>query len=267
MGAIAKWMAGDEGSNHAQSTGSSKQAEPETHSDSSSVGSDPNLKPPPSDPMPMPTPLPIAQPKSALKTPGTTPPTHRKQVLLLIPPDFAYSELTSVSESFKSHEVTVMTAGAEKKLLEGYRHIKGERVFAGFNMPENTLKDVTAAFLDPVDAVIVMPGDVRTFTHSTLAGQDFKKVVDKAIQKKKVIGAIGSGIIVLGTHGFLEHAEASTVQARTLTLLPFKVKAWKDDPKVVVDLPFVTLGEFGHTKDFVEGIIKAINEVRTSPKR
>jgi hypothetical protein len=87
--------------------------------------------------------------------------------------------------------------------------------------------------------------------------------VDEAIQKKKVIGAIGAGEIVLGIHGFLEHSEASTIQARSTAATPIKVKAWKDDPKVVVDLPFVTLGELGHTRDYVEAVIKAIPSMRS----
>jgi hypothetical protein len=38
------------------------------------------------------------------------------------------------------------------------------------------------------------------------------------------------------------------------------VKAWKSDPKIVIDLPFITAGEFSHSKALVDEIMKAIPE-------
>ncbi|HEV3439183.1 MAG TPA: DJ-1/PfpI family protein, partial [Gemmata sp.] len=179
-------------------------------------------------------------------------------VLLLIPPEYAYNELKTVSDAFKSKDAIVLTASAEKKLVDGYRYGKGDKTYAGSHLPDYALKDITNAFIDSIDAVILLPGETSTFTLRALAGADVKKVIEKSIQKKKVIGAIGSGVFVLGSHGFLEHAEVSSIQSRPVSVAQLKVKAWKDDPKVVVDLPFITAGEFSHSKALVEEIIKAI---------
>jgi serine/threonine protein kinase len=218
------------------------------------------------EPPPPQTPPEKSTPQTPAPTPVTTPvtqPSHanrRKQVLLLIPPEYAHNELGTVSDSLKSKNATVLTASAERKLLEGYRYAKENRTLVAHITPEYTLKEITSTLLDTVDGIILMPGETKTFTQRLLAGSDVKRIVEKALQKKKVIGAIGSGVIVLGSHGFLEHFEASTVQNRALSASQLKVRAWKDEPKVVVDLPFITVGEFSHTKGLVDEMIRTIVE-------
>jgi eukaryotic-like serine/threonine-protein kinase len=216
--------------------------------------------PPPRAPITTPT---IDPPKPAPKPPASTPSsvvhvTRKKQALLLVPPEYAYSEYSSLTDAFKAHNVSLITASAEKRPLEGFRYVKGDKTIAGSFKAQYTLKEVTAPFLDSVDAVIVMPGEMKTFTQTTLSGLDVKHVLEKAVQKKKVIGAIGSGVVVLATHGLLEHAEASIVPNRAAALVQLKAKAWKDDPKVVIDLPFITAGEFNHSRAVVDEVIKAI---------
>ncbi len=270
LGAMAKWL-----------TGSGEPASEtltQTASKTSSESSDKELTP-----TPKPTPVPevktpattpfqpvVGSPKPAPKTPVTTPSvipvplvqqSRKKQVLLLVPPEYAFNELTAVTDAFKSRETNVITASFEKKMLEGIRYGKdGGKTFGGFYTPDFALKDLTPLYLDSLDAIILLPGEVHTFTERLLAGPVIKGILEKAIQKKKVIGAIGSGEIVLGKLGLLEHAEVSSVQSRTTVTSQLKVKAWKDDPKVVVDLPFITSGDFSHTRALVDEVLKAIPE-------
>jgi putative intracellular protease/amidase len=186
--------------------------------------------------------------------------TRKKQVLLLVPPEYAFNELATVTETFKSRDVNVVTASAEKKLLEGFRYGKGDKTFAGFYTPDLALKDLTPTFLDSLDAVVLLPGEVHTFSEKLQGGLEVKRIIDRVLQRKKVIGAIASGVIVLGKLGYLEHAEAASVQNRTSIVSQLKVKAWKDDPKVVVDLPFITSGDFSHSRALVDEVMKAIAE-------
>jgi len=168
--------------------------------------------------------------------------------------------LAAVTDALKAHNATVTTASAEKKLLDGFHYAKGEKTFAGFYTPELTLNDITVQFIDTVDAIVFMPGEVHIFTPKYSGGPDVKRIVERAIQKKKVIGAIGGGVLVLGQHGFLEHADASTVPNRQAMATQIKVKTWKSDPKIVIDLPFITAGEFNHSKSLVDEVMKAIPE-------
>jgi serine/threonine protein kinase len=211
----------------------------------------------------------VSPPKPAPKTSATTPTitpipntqvTRKKQVLLLVPPEYAFNELATVTETFKSRDVNVVTASAEKKLLEGFRYGKGDKTFAGFYTPDLALKDLTPTFLDSLDAVVLLPGEVHTFSEKLQGGLEVKRIIDRVLQRKKVIGAIASGVIVLGKLGYLEHAEAASVQNRTSIVSQLKVKAWKDDPKVVVDLPFITSGDFSHSRALVDEVMKAIAE-------
>jgi hypothetical protein len=74
------------------------------------------------------------------------------------------------------------------------------------------------------------------------------------------IGAINSGELVLGWHGFLENVEASTIPNRLLTAPPIKYKKWVDDPKVVVDHGVITAWEFKQARELVEAVVKLIAE-------
>jgi serine/threonine protein kinase/putative intracellular protease/amidase len=270
LGAVAKWLTGGgQQSSQAPLGESLKQPTTQPPAEQQSQGPTPTPQPvPETKPASTPPPTIVTPPKPAPKTPATTPtvtpptpPTQaarKKLVLLLVPAEFAFLELGTVTEALKSRDANVTTISFEKKLLEGFRYGKGDKTFGGFHTPDYALKDITAPFLDTVDAVIVLPGEIHTFTDKLLGGPDVKRIVEKAIQKKKVVGAIGSGVIVLGKHGFLENAAASSVQSRALTVSQLKVKAWKDDPKVVVDLPFITSGDFSHSRALVDEVIKAI---------
>jgi serine/threonine-protein kinase len=260
LAAAAKWLSGGgEQTAQAPATESLKPTQAETPTQKPNPV--PEIQKTTTPPQPIASP-PKPPPKTPATTPSVTPTTtapRKKQVLLLVPTEYAFNELTTVTDSFKTHDFTVVTTSAERKLLEGFRYGKENKVFGGFYTPDLALKDLSPTVLDAFDAAVILPGEIQTFT--VQAGTDVKRIIDKFIQKKKVIGAIGSGVIVLGKLGLLENAEVSSVQSRVLAVSQLKVKAWKDNPKVVVDLPFITSGEFSHSRALVDEVIKAIPDI------
>jgi hypothetical protein len=235
--------------------------------DHQTAGADPGPEPaPPTPPAPAPSPKPAPG-----VVPGPTPvepvgkkpppvvPARKKHVLLLVPPDFAAGELADVTSTLKQRGVDVLTAGPEKKPLDGYRYGLGTKMHVKTFEPDLGVKEVTDGVLKSIDAAIAMPGDAGAFGPKGSAGADFARIIGKLIQQKKVVGAIAApGIIELGGHGFLEHAEVSTPTFRTVAVEKLKVKKWTPDPKVVIDLPFITTGEFSHGRSLAEAVVKAL---------
>jgi putative intracellular protease/amidase len=84
------------------------------------------------------------------------------------------------------------------------------------------------------------------------------RVIGRMVQQKKVVGAIGSGIINLGRNGFLERAEVSSYHGHASLVEKMKVGKWIAEPKVIVNLPFVTSSEVSHSRELAEEVLKAI---------
>jgi putative intracellular protease/amidase len=213
-------------------------------------------------------PAPVVQPQpvkpllpSVKPPPPPTVPARHKQVLVLVPPDFASGELTTVSDTLKQRGVGGLVVGPERKPLDGYRFggAKGPTHVRTID-PELGAKEVTNGIVDACDGVIIIPGDPSAYGPKGVAGAEFARIIKRMIQQKKPVGAIGSGILELGTHGFLEHAEVSTYTGRPMAVAQLKVKKWVPEPKVVVDLPIITTGEFSHARALTEEVVKAIPE-------
>lgn|GEM_PF-7001089 len=223
--------------------------------------------PPPAQPeSPPPLPIVMMSPEDFMLTRGERPPEaapqRKKQILLVLPNEFAHGEYLTVIEELSHRHVDVVTAGAEKKPIEVYRYLgsgKG-KVFVRNYEPDHAVKDITGSLLDAMDGVIVITGDPRTFAVGSSAGKDVKRIIENAVKRKLPVGATGAGVIVLGWCGFLEQREVSVVPGRPAAAAQLKVKKWVDDPKVVFDLPFITAGEYKHTKELVEAVVAAIPE-------
>lgn len=188
------------------------------------------------------------------------PAARKKQILLVLPNEFAHGEYLIVIEELSQRHVHVVTAGAEKKPIEVYRYLGGAKgkVFVRNYEPDHAVKDITGPLLDAMDGVIVITGDPRSFAVGSSASKDVKRIVDYMVKKKLPVGATGAGIIVLGWCGLLEHRDVSVVPARLTAAAQLKVKKWVDDPKVVFDLPFITAGEYKHVKELVEAVVTAV---------
>jgi hypothetical protein len=210
-------------------------------------------KPPNTGPGPAPAP-PVAV--------APMPHVRKWRVMLLVPPDFTASEFETVTESLKRHGATTVVVGPDTKTLEGIRLTPEGRTVLRTLDPELGVKDVTDAVIDSVDAAIALPGrDPAAFAAKGPAAAEFARIIKKLVQQKKVVGAIAaSGIIELGTHGFLEQVEVSAppATARPIAIEKLKVKQWVKDPKVVVDFPFVTSGELGHGRTLTDEVIKTL---------
>jgi serine/threonine protein kinase len=201
-------------------------------------------------------------PSSSGPAPTTPPrPVHtvrKKQVLFLIPAEFAQGEFNVASTEFKHLKVGILTVGPEKKTLQGQTYSQGTRTPAKTLEPDYGVKDITDSILDSVDGVLLIPGESQSFGPKGTYADDVYRMISKLLQKKKVIGAIGSGVVVLGGHGFLENSSVSSMPNRPKTEARLKVKNWLDEPKVVIDLPFITSGVFTHAKEVTDEISKAI---------
>jgi serine/threonine-protein kinase len=219
----------------------------------------------PSEPKPKPvkdTPKPKpVEPAPAPTSPPPAAPGRKKHVLILVPNDFAYGEFALVTDSLKQRGMGVSVVAPEKRPIDGYRYGTNDRPYVKTIDPDFGVKDVPVAVLDTADAAIVLPGDQKAFGPKGSAGLDFARIIKKMIQQKKVVGAVASGIVPLGAAGFLEHVEVSTYTAGSpTTIMLLKVKKWTPDPKVIVDLPFVTGGEYGSARSVLEEVLKAIPE-------
>ena len=221
------------------------------------------------------TEVPPTPPPTGTKPPATKPavvevaplphpaPAHgprKKQILLVLPNEFANGELQTVLETLAQHHIGVVTVGTEKKPIDAYRYLGGDKgkVFVRTFTPDHGLRDLPDHFLEAMDGVIVINGDPRTFPARTQPGLDLERVIEKAVRRKVPIGATGAGVLVVGWLGYLEHRDASFVPGRPAGTSQVKVKKWVDDPKVVVDFPFITAGEFKHAKELVEAVVEAI---------
>jgi serine/threonine-protein kinase len=198
---------------------------------------------------PSPSTTPIAPPKlTALKN----------KILLLLPAEFAHAEFTNTANALKQRGFAFVTAGPEKQTLDGYQYSSGTKTFVKKYDPDYGVKDISDSLIDSVDGVIVISGEHRTFTPGGAAGADVKRIIETSLKKKKVIGGVGSGVAVLGLHGFLENREASSMINRPKSEAQIKVKAWLEEPKIVTDYPFITSGVIGHAKEFTDEMLKAI---------
>jgi serine/threonine protein kinase/putative intracellular protease/amidase len=225
------------------------------HSAPVESGAKTSVSPPPVEPAkPAPKPVEPAKP-----TPPLAPPARKKQVLVLVPNDFAAGELQVVANTLKQHGAGMLLVAPEKKPLDGYRY-GGVKVptYEKSLDPELGAKEVTNNFLDAADAVIIVPGNPDAYGPKGVAGADFARIVKRMIQQKKVVGAIGSGIVALGGHGLLEHTEVSAYTVRPMVAAQLKVKKWTADPKVIIDLPIITAGELSHARALTEEVLKAI---------
>ncbi|QJW97716.1 protein kinase domain-containing protein [Frigoriglobus tundricola] len=195
--------------------------------------------------------LPIAPPPHA-------PHVRKKHVLLIVPPDFAAGEYGSVTDVLKHHNLVIKTAAPEKKPLDGFRYgLGGARTHAKVLDPDFSLKEIADGALKSIDAAIVLTGDGSAFGPKGPAGPDFARVIGRLVHQKKVVGAGATGIVALGAHGFLEHAEVAAPPNRS-ALDKLKVRKWVGDSKVVIDLPFITAGEVLHTRALAEEVARAL---------
>jgi putative intracellular protease/amidase len=212
-------------------------------------------------PHPIKPPAQPVTPPPPVKQPPPVVPLRNKQVLILVPPDFASGELSTVVDVLKQRGVGTVLVGPEKKSLDGYRFggAKGPTHVRTIE-PDHAAREITGSLLDAADGAIIIPGDPSAYGLKGAGGTDFSRIIKKMIQLKKPVGAIGAGIIDLGVHGFLEHTEVSTYSGRPMAVAQLRVKKWVPEPKVVIDLPIITAGEFSHARELTEAVIKVIAE-------
>jgi eukaryotic-like serine/threonine-protein kinase len=220
--------------------------------------------PPPKPPLPVtgPKPAPPTEPVKTTTPPSPVVPARKKQVLLIVPPEFRSGEYGIVTDTLNQHKAGIQLVGPEKKALDGYSLIQATKTYARTIEVDLGIKDVTNTILDAADAVIVLPGNWEVYGTGPkgTAGTEFARVVGRMVQKKKVVAAISSGILDLGVHGFLANAQVSTYTGYPSVVERLQVKKWASDPKVVVDLPIITIGELGHPRTLTEEVLKAIPE-------
>ena len=195
-----------------------------------------------------------------IPTPDTL---RKKQVVIILPAEFAHGEFTCATDALKQREIAVLTAGPEKKPLDAFQYTPSGKNYVKKYEPEYALRDLSNAILDSVDGIMFMPGEAKSLLPKGAAGPEVKRIVEYAIQKKKLVGAIGSGVVILGLHGFLENREVTSIANRPKSEEKITVKRWVDDPKVVIDLPFITCGQLQNTRELTDELAKAIQ----APKR
>jgi serine/threonine protein kinase len=196
--------------------------------------------------------------------PGRIPSLRKKpiipknKVLLLIPSEFAHAECTNIISGLKQRDFGFLTVGPDKNLLDGYQYSSGSKTFVRKYGTDYEVKEVSDSVIDSVDGVIVLAGEYRAFSPGGVVAGEVKRIIESCVIKKKVIGAVGSGVVVLGYHGFLENRQVSALVNRPKSEAQIKVKAWVEDPTVVTDFPFVTSGAIGHAKELTEEMVKMI---------
>ncbi|HEV3383429.1 MAG TPA: protein kinase [Gemmata sp.] len=193
-----------------------------------------------------------------VQSPRTKSVVEKNRVLLLIPSEFAQAECTTIINILKQRGFGYLTVGPDKNLLDGYQYSSGSKSFIRKYGTDYEVKEVSDSVIDSVDGVIVLAGEYRPFAPGGVVGGEIKRIIESSVKKKKVIGAVGSGVVVLGYHGFLDNRQVSALVNRPKSEAQIKVKAWVEDPTVVTDFPFVTSGVIGHAKEFTEEMVKVI---------
>ncbi len=244
---------------HKANPGSARK-EPAAGQEGLEVAPFPHTPSKPRSPASAPPPAPkVAHPPKPVEVAPPVPQGRKKHLLLVVPNDFQFAEYALVTDVLKAHGAQVQVVGAEKAPLDGYRYAAGVKTYVKAISPDHAMKDLTHAVLDATDALIVLSGDNGPFGPKGSAGPEFVRVVKRMLQKR-IVGAAGSAIPLLGAWGLLESHEVSVYAARPTALEKLRVKRVSAEAQVVIDLPLVTAGDYAHTRAMVEEVLKAIPE-------